>query len=229
MSLQHDAKPEAPDGYDDTPELAAAWKEGHRVGQLHGRGLPSDVDQQGCWSILPVKTQYLGGATVAAAPPEEEKLSRDVWHLACAAHGWLVSKGGFTIDEMGHPAEGDLWAVSVKDKGKIYPGCPSTDEIHAYLRDTPLDGQWFGGWFDAAARETHLDCTELYSYKHTAVQVAEENGQKSIYNIKTGETIYIPQKAPVGYDYDCDCGISWDAAPSLNAECENCGAIVGLN
>lgn len=114
--------------------------------------------------------------------------------LAYIAKGLLLHKGGFTIDEKGVSAYGDLWAVSVAGKEQRYPGSPSVDEIVAYIRKTfPLSAAHFGGWYDRAENTTYLDHTEVYCYKHTAVRTAIRNGQKAIFNLQTGEEFRIPQ------------------------------------
>lgn len=149
--------------------------------------------------------------------------------LARKAHGRLVMEGGFTIDEEGNAAAGNLWAVSTEGFGKVIPGLPSVDEIHAYLRDTPLDGQWFGGWHDRVVEETHLDRTQLFGHKHTAIMVAMENNQKAIYNIETGETVNVPRRVREGYTYNCKCGMFWDASPAICEPCPNCAEICRPN
>ena len=150
-------------------------------------------------------------------PPEP--LTLPLRELAAIAVGKVVSSGGFTLDENGKDAEGDLWAVSVKGKGKVCPGYPSIDQAHAYLRNTNLDGQWFGGWWDGVTNETHLDCTQLFGHKHTAILFAKENDQRAIYNVGTGESVSISAKAHKSYHYNCECFTFWDAGPE---HCPNC-------
>ena len=165
-----------------------------------------------------------------SSPRSRPCLTIDIHALACEAHGRLVTQGGFTLSDEGNPATGNFWAVSLKDYEEVYPGIPSVEEIEVYLRSYSLDGQWFGGWHDKATNETHLDVTQLFGYKHTAMMVAEENDQKSIYNIETGEAVYVSQRAlpgrrlpiepTLGYHYNCPkCGTFWDANPS---DCPNC-------
>ena len=152
------------------------------------------------------KQEAVAPEAKAAIQEPEELLTKEDWKaclefvnlssyelsnksLAATAKGLLIDNGGFTLDEYGDPATGNLWAVSVPGKEQKFPGRPSVDEIKAYLDRYPLGAAHFGGWYDKAENVTYLDHTELYAHKHTAVLQGQKYNQKAIYNLKTEETI----------------------------------------
>lgn len=117
--------------------------------------------------------------------------------LAYIAKALLFSSGGFTLDEDGQPAGGDLWAVSVAGQEQQISGKPSIDELEHYLWQYPLvrtQPAYWGGWYDRRENITYLDHTELWAHKHVAIQQAQLYEQKAIYNLATQETIELEEK-----------------------------------
>jgi hypothetical protein len=118
------------------------------------------------------------------------KSNRD---LAITAMILLRRNGGFTIDEKGESAGGDLWAVSIPGCERVCPAKPSLDVVKAYLDEFPLTGvDYFGGWYYKEANVTFLDHTELWGQRRVAIQQAIAHKQDAIYNLLTKETYTIP-------------------------------------
>jgi hypothetical protein len=162
--------------------------------------------------------------------------------LALIAKSLLSRNDGFTIDEYGREAKGDLWAVSVQGKEQSFPGRPSLDEVKAYLDRFPIVEvehgfclpyfggclPYFGGWRDASENVTYLDHSLLWAHKHVAITEAVKANQLAIYNLKTGETFTIP---PALFDEPGSrpasvqpslCGME-DPSADRQVDCENPG------
>ncbi len=117
--------------------------------------------------------------------------------LAIVAKGLLSQRDGFTVDEFGREAKGNLWAVAVPGNEQRFSGRPSLDEVKAYLDAHPITEYkfclpYFGGWRNAGENVTYLDHCLLWAHKHVAITEAINANQKAIFNLETKETVTIP-------------------------------------
>lgn len=59
------------------------------------------------------------------------------------------------------------------------------------LQNCILDNLFFGGWKDEKTGKTYFDLSSNIQDKETALKLAKENNQISIFDVETKETIYL--------------------------------------
>ena len=109
--------------------------------------------------------------------------------LAKLARSLLQNMGGFTLDLSGNSVDANFWAVSLPNKEGKCLGIPSNVSIERFLQSPIEDGTFFGGWMENGV--CFLDRTELVSRKESALIIGKENEQKAIFNLKSGELVYV--------------------------------------
>jgi hypothetical protein len=88
------------------------------------------------------------------------------------------------------------YSVSIyPEHGRTYKGLPSQTDVinfiesHRELLSRPI--HYIGGW--RADGISYLDISVIYDNKDAAIELAARFDQQAIYNLETGETIYINQ------------------------------------
>ena len=81
------------------------------------------------------------------------------------------------------------------DREKIIAEVLTKSKLQSYIEKNKdlLDREnvCLGTWTDGASRKTYLDCIIIAKTKRLALKLAKENKQKAIFNLKSGDTIYL--------------------------------------
>lgn len=148
--------------------------------------------------------------------------------LAIIARDLLIKNGGFTIDEYGHSAEGDFWAVAVEGKEHRCTmfGAPPLEEFEKYLLKYPISGsgEYFGGYVITGdvllTTRCVFDHALLFAQKHTAVQEGLRQKQDSIYNLETRELLELKEfRVPCDVPADCADQFRQEYAEKMIDDC----------
>ena len=104
----------------------------------------------------------------------------------------ILKKEGFTIGFDGGQPPTEGWAVSLAGYETIFDNRPSdrrlTLSILHKMRETP-PGCYLGGWYDNG--KYYLDVSTVIADYDEAMSFASDNNQKAIFNVGTGETVYL--------------------------------------
>lgn len=103
----------------------------------------------------------------------------------------LLSNGGASVTIKGNKPKGGFM-VSVPGKEFIVNGKPSEYQIADYIASVkPADNEYIGAWYDGTQDRTYLDISENIADIESAVKLGKQNNQLSIYNLDTGDVIWL--------------------------------------
>lgn len=119
--------------------------------------------------------------------------------IADAVLAEIANNPGATIDHTtaAPVPEADVWCVSLADTERAYSRMPTLGEITAYV-DEHRDvleggtGRHVGAWYDHSRGVWTLDITVLIRDFAQAWAFAIDQGQSSIYNLKTKVVVHRP-------------------------------------
>lgn len=104
-----------------------------------------------------------------------------------------LKNGGFSLNKNGDsPATG--YMISCKDLYKINLSDLTPDKLDdAILEASKING-FIGGWLDTEANDKdnfYLDISVNIQNKDEAIKLAKKNNQLAIYDVASGESIYL--------------------------------------
>lgn len=104
-----------------------------------------------------------------------------------------IKNGGFSINKDGDsPKTG--YMISCKDLYKINLSELTSDKLNDAIKKATEIGGYIGGWLDTEANDKdnfYLDISINIQDKNEAIELAKKNNQLAIYDIATGESIYL--------------------------------------
>ena len=106
----------------------------------------------------------------------------------------MVKKnGGFSINPLGEcPKTG--YMVSIKDLYKISLNLIDQDDIDFASEIASKISGYIGGWLDTTdsnINNFYMDISVNIQDREKAIEIAKKNGQLAIYDIASGESIYL--------------------------------------
>lgn len=104
-----------------------------------------------------------------------------------------LKNGGFSLNPDGLNATSGFM-VSCKDLYKINLSDLTPDKLDNAIKEvTEIDG-YIGGWLDTETNDDnnfYLDISINIQDRNEAIELAKKNGQLAIYDIASGESIYL--------------------------------------
>lgn len=104
-----------------------------------------------------------------------------------------IKNGGFSLNKDGNsPATG--YMISCKDLYKLNLSDLSNDKLDNAIKEATKIGGYIGGWLDVNSDDKnnfYLDISINVKDKDEAIELAKKNGQLAIYDIASGESIYL--------------------------------------
>lgn len=104
-----------------------------------------------------------------------------------------LKNGGFSLNSDGLNATSGFM-VSCKDLYKINLSDLTPDKLDNAIKEATEIGGYIGGWLDTEANDKdnfYLDISINVKDKDEALKIAKENHQLAIYDVATGESIYL--------------------------------------
>ena len=104
-----------------------------------------------------------------------------------------LKNGGFSLNKDGLNATSGFM-VSCKDLYKINLSDLTPDKLDNAIKEATEIGGYIGGWLDAEANDDnnfYLDISINIQDKNEAIELAKKNNQLAIFDIASGESIYL--------------------------------------
>ena len=104
-----------------------------------------------------------------------------------------LKNGGFSLNSDGLNATSGFM-VSCKDLYKINLSDLTPDKLDNAIKEATEIGGYIGGWLDTEANDKdnfYLDISVNIQDKNKAIELAKKNNQLAIFDIATGESIYL--------------------------------------
>lgn len=105
----------------------------------------------------------------------------------------VIKNGGFSINKDGkNPTTG--YMISCKDLYKIALSDLTSDKLDNAIKEATKIGGYIGGWLDTEANDRdnfYLDISINVKDRNEAIELAKKNNQLAIFDIATGESIYL--------------------------------------
>lgn len=160
-------------------------------------------------AVKPVSTTIFEHVVPAISAETVNARARDVY----ARH--MANNGSSTYVKSGTDATGmSAYSVAVfKQREVTVPGQPNLATIAKYIRanDDLLssDAHLLGTWFNADDGLTYLDVARSVPDMKTALQLARENGQISIWDLRTSTNIPLGHPLfDIAHQYNADNGLA---------------------
>lgn len=104
-----------------------------------------------------------------------------------------IKNGGFSLNKDGKvPVTG--YMISCKDLYKIALSDLTSDKLDNAIKEATKIGGYIGGWLDTEANDKdnfYLDISINVKDRNEAIELAKKNNQLAIFDIATGESIYL--------------------------------------
>lgn len=104
-----------------------------------------------------------------------------------------LKNGGFSLNKDGeNPATG--YMISCKDLYKINLSDLTPDKLDNAIKEATEISGYIGGWLDVNSDDKnnfYLDISINVKDKDEAIELAKKNNQLAIFDIATGESIYL--------------------------------------
>lgn len=104
-----------------------------------------------------------------------------------------IRNGGFSLNSDGiSPTTG--YMISCKDLYKINLSELTPDKLNDAIKEATKINGYIGGWLDTETNDKdnfYLDISINIQDKNKAIELAKQNNQLAIYDIATGESIYL--------------------------------------
>lgn len=104
-----------------------------------------------------------------------------------------IKNGGFSLNPDGLSATSGFM-ISCKDLYKIALSDLTPDKLNNAIKQATEIGGYIGGWLDTETNDKdnfYLDISINIKDKDEALKIAKDKNQLAIYDISTGESIYL--------------------------------------
>lgn len=116
----------------------------------------------------------------------------------------ILDTGGFTLDSQGYSRESGYVVGSGHDGSRVVIpwerfkerpfGYIENWRYRAGVLDQVKNGAFYGGWHDNESGLVFLETSRIYQTEDDAMSAARECGQRAVYCLHTGETLYTAER-----------------------------------